>query len=120
MAAPNIDITRPVYDSTSMDDDLDQLRDNIVWLMIQAAAAGYMLPDWDTEIDPGDLDEPSYIELTNASLIIRFNFTWSSGLVTEIEYEYDKGLGGGLETLTGGTATLSYNGSDQLTGITTA
>ena len=67
--------------------------------------------------DPAELDS---ITLTLGSILIKFNFTWSSGnLATEI-WQYDKGLGAGLETLTGGTITHSYDGSNNWTGATTA
>lgn len=124
MAAPDFDRNSPLFENTAVDAMLDQVRDNLVWLSIQAAATGYALPGWTTTIDPGDLDEPTYIELTldgtSPAVKIRFNFTWTDGNLTTEVRQYDKGLGAGLETLAGGTLTYAYNGSDQLTGVTNA
>ena len=116
MTAPNININKPTFGATPADADLTQLRDNIIWLMIAAAANGYRMPGWTTTVagaDPAELDS---ILLTQASLKMKYNFTWSSGnLATEI-WEYDKGLGANLETLIGGTLTHSYDGSNNWTG----
>ncbi len=120
MTAPQINTDKPVFGGNPVDDELDQLRDNIIWLVQAAASGGYALPNWTTTVagaDPAELDS---ITLTLGSILIKFNFTWSSGnLATEI-WQYDKGLGAGLETLINGTLTHSYDGSDNWTGVTTA
>lgn len=118
MAAPDIDINRPVFEDAPVDQDLDQLRDNVVWMLINTALDQGFVPGWTTTVTGGA--EPSSVELTQGSVKIRANFTWSGGLPTEIVYQYDKGLGAGLETLTGGTFTPSFDGSGNLTGVTTA
>ena len=119
MAAPAIDITAPAA-ANAWDDDLDQIRDNIVILMIMAAGQGYLLPNWTTTVNGTDKSEPDSIEMTQASLKMKWVFTWSSGNVTAIVWQYDKGLGAGYETLTCGTLTLSYDGSNNFTGATSA
>lgn len=118
MAAPALDQARPAWGNDA-DGDLDALRDNATWLMIAAAGQGYVLPGWTTVVNGADKSEPTSIEMTKGSLKIRWSFTWSSSKVTQQVWAYDRGLGAGYETLTGGTITLAYDGSDNFTGATT-
>lgn len=119
MAAPILDQTAPAA-AHAWDDDLDAMRDNATWLMIAAAGQGYVLPGWTTVVNGADKSEPDSIEMTKGSLKMRWAFTWSSSKVTQQVWAYDRGLGSGYETLTGGTITLAYDGSDTFTGATTA
>lgn len=119
MVAPAFDITRPAFDGTPVDQDQDQLRDNVAWLMIAAAGQGYVLPNWNTSTTGPDPAEPETIVMTQGSLRMRWSLTWNAGNVTQIVWEFDDG-GGTYATLTGGTITLAYDGSSNFTGATAA
>ena len=124
MAAPAYDKAKPDF-ANPVDSDLAQVRDNEQWLMIAAAASGYILPAWTTVAvgsgSPENLAEPATITMTHSDgRKMKWTLTWSSGKVTTVLWQFDKGLGGGLETLTGGTATLTYDGSNNWSGATTA
>ncbi|KAA9133450.1 hypothetical protein F3N42_03615 [Marinihelvus fidelis] len=123
MAAPTLDTSRPNYDGTGKGVDLDQLRDNITWIIAMLAGGVFILPGWATTASGSDLSEPDYIELVNndsASLKMKFTFTWSSGNLTQIVCQYDKGLGAGYETFDDGTIAISYDGSGNFSGATTS
>lgn len=117
MAAPSFDLTAPAA-ANAWDDDLDQIRDNVAWLMTAAASNNFMLPGWTTTASGADLSEPDYIKMESGSLEMRWTFTWSSGSVTQVVWAYDDGTG--LTTLTGGTVSISYDGSGNFSGATTA
>lgn len=118
MPAPTYDQTAPAA-ANAWDDDLDQIRDNMAWLAALGAAGAIVVPNWTTTVNGADPAQPDSIELTRGSVKIRFTYTWSTGKVTQIVVAYDRGLGAGYETMTGGTITLTYDGSDNFTGATT-
>lgn len=119
MAAPDIDLDKPTF-ANAVDDAQDAIRDNITWALIAIMNGSYLLPGWDGGPD-SDTAEPSYAEFTHGSgRKMKFSLTWTDGAVTGIVVQYDKGLGGGYETLTNGTATLSYYASGNFNSVSWA
>jgi len=128
MAAPTEDFTKPDF-SNAVTTDIDQIRDNFETLMMYAGGQGYVLPNWTTTVNssssPQDFSEPDDITMTHSDgRKMRWTLTWTSGKVTQIVWEFDRGVAESptvtWETLTGGTCTLSYDGSGNFTGVTTA
>lgn len=115
MAAPEFDQSKPSI-ANSYDTDVDQMRDNYVYLLILAAAAAFMLPKWTTTVQGSDKSQPDSITMTYGLLGMKFIFTWSSGSVQSIKYQFDKGLGDGFEDIYLGTLTISYDSSGNFTG----
>ena len=120
MTAPIFDQTEPDPGASAWNLSIDATRENLVFLMIAAGAVGYMLPGWSTTVNGTNKAEPDSIVMAKGSLQMKWLFTWSSGKVTQIIWQYDRGLGAGLETLTGGTITPSYDGSNNFIGATSA
>lgn len=123
MAAPTLDTAKPVFGANPVDAAMTQLRDNIIHLMTMIMAARFSFPGWAFTPSGADLDEPDYIEGVKnggSGIKCRFTFTYTAGKVITVLYQYDKGLGAGLETFVDGTVTETYNGSDQWTGNTSA
>lgn len=121
MAAPAIDRSKPVFGSTAVDDDLDQLRDNITWLLIAASQGPAVMPGWatTTAYTGNQLDSLTLTE-NGSGAKIRVEYTWTGGVVTQQVWSYDKNLGAGWETLSAGTITLTYDGNGNFTGATSA
>ena len=117
MAAPVWDQTAPNL-ANNWDDDVDQIRENFIWLMLAAAGQGYILPGWTTVVNGADKTEPDSIEMSKGSLGMKWTFTWSNSLLVGQVWQYDSGSG--YATLAGGTLTLSYDGDDNFTGATAA
>ena len=122
MAAPPEAFDKPDF-ADAIDDNLDSIRDNFTWLMIAAAGQGYILPGWAavavSTTSPLVPSEPNTITMTHTDgRKMRWTLTWASGKVTLIVWEYDRDLGGGFETLVGGTVTITYDGADNFTGTT--
>jgi hypothetical protein len=113
--------------------DLQSMRDNWKWLFMVAMEKVDAAPDWATTItsnsSPLDFSEPdqklvskTYTdESPNRTEQFRYQYTWSGGNKTQIVFQYyDVNSSPQWQTVTGGTATLSYDGSGNLTGVTTA
>lgn len=118
------DHTKPAF-ANDVDDDLDQIRANFNMLLCQAASGSVVLAGWTTTVNstssPENYSEPDSIVLTKGTRAIHFEYTWTSGNVTQIVVKYDDGVSSpSLETVTGGTITLTYNGDGDFTGATTA
>ena len=110
MTAPVIDETAPEF-ANDVDNDVIQMRDNTIYLLMMAAGAGYLLPQWETTANGPNLAAPTDIEMIHADgRKMRFQFTWSSDRPATINYQVDKGLGAGYEEIALGTLTLSYDG----------
>ena len=114
--------------SQSIGDSLDKTRDRFAWLVSTLIANGVvLLPNWDgtpySTSSPEDLSEPNYWLFTHNSdnREIRVNLTWASGNITQVVIKYNPGTTSpGMETVTGGTFTLTYDGDNNLTGFTSA
>jgi hypothetical protein len=120
MSAPEIDLDEPTF-ASAVDASQDQIRDNIIWGLIAVASGTYMLPGWPATPSGGTASEPAVVTMTHASgRNMKFTLTWTSGAVTGVAVQYDKGLGAGYETVTLGTATIAYDGSGNWTGTTWA
>lgn len=106
------------------------LIDTIRWLFMVMMERALAAPDWATVItssaSPEDFTEPDYKTVTKTytdespevTVQFRYNYTWASGNKTGIEFQFDDGSG--LETVTGGTVVLTYDGSGNFTGATTS
>ena len=120
MAAPAIDLDEPTF-ASAVDDAQDFIRDNITWGLIAIASGTYLIPGWAAAASGGTASEPAVITMTHASgRLMKFSLTWTTGSVTGVIVQYDKGLGAGYETLSLGTATIAYDGSGNWTGTTWA
>jgi len=118
MTAPAIDESVPDF-GNDVDDDVDKMRENTIYLLTMAAAAAYMLPAWTTTVQGTDKAEPDSITMTHSdSRGMRFQFTWTSGNVTQINYQFDKGLGSGYEEILLGTLAIAFDGDGNFTGAT--
>ena len=93
------------------DADLDSIRDNYNWLLMQAVdSAGVMsgwsitgakqwivIPGWNTTVDVSVNDtyaRPDAYVLTRGTRTITFNYTWTSSVVTAISMCYNDGVSG--------------------------
>ena len=116
------------------DADLDSIRDNYNWLLMQAVdSAGVMsgwsitgakqwivIPGWNTTVDisaNNTYARPDAYVLTRGTRVITFNYTWEYGtakyLVTQIDMCYDDGVSGEVCLAAVG---LTYNAADEFTG----
>lgn len=113
--------------------DLALMRDNWFWLFAAAANGAVVAPGWTTTIvsnsSPLDYAEPdaiqlSYVDTTvspQVTHLVQIDLTWTGGNVTGMVMKYGPDTQSPqLETITGGTITLSYDGSGNFTGATTA
>ena len=112
MAAPVIDISRP-NSSNVYNVDLDAIRENVIWLMIAAAASHYALPGWDSVATPAggtDYNQPTDIVLTNkanTNIKMKFAFFYTGSNLTTETWWFDRDSGGSnYEQL--GTLTHQY------------
>ena len=116
MAAPAVNLDKPVF-ADPVDDSLDHVRDNQIWLVIALAINGVLIPGWDSAPSGTDLSKPDDVILIGpGSRKIRLTYTYTDDDVTKVVVEYDKGLGSGYEALTLGTGTIAYNASGEWTG----
>ena len=118
------DFTKPAF-ANAVSSDLDAIRNNFNFLLAAAINGSVVVPGWTTTVEsdssPQDFSEPDRIILTKGTRAFRFEYTWSGGNVTGIVVKYDDGVSSpSLATLTGGTITLTYDGSGNFTGATTA
>jgi len=118
------DFTKPDF-ANGVSTDLDQIRDNFNFLLAAAANGSIVVPGWTTTVysdsSPQDFSEPDRIILTKGTRAIHIEYTWTSGNVTGMVVKYDDGVSSpSLSTVTGGTITLTYDGSNNFTGATTA
>jgi hypothetical protein len=118
------DFTKPDF-ANAIDGDLDQIRDNFHFLLLAAINGAIVIPGWTTTVNttssPLNYAEPDSIVLTKGTRAFHFNYTWTSGNVTQIVCQYNDGVSSpSLTTVTGGTITLTYDGSGNFTGATTA
>ena len=113
--------------------DLAAIKDNWYWVMVACANGAMVFPGWTTTINsassPQDFAEPDNITLTyldttvspNVTKTIKTNLTWTSNAVTGMVIQFGDGTSSPeLATVTGGTLVLSYDGSGNFTGATSA
>lgn len=113
--------------------DLELMRDNWYWILASAANGSIVVPGWTTTMvstsSPVDYSEPDSIQLSklytdvspNITREIHIDLTWTGGNVTGMVMKYDDGTSSpSLETITGGTITLTYDGDGNFTGATSA
>jgi hypothetical protein len=119
MAAPPFDYDAPDPGATGgWGPEITATRDNIINLMIFAAASGSRLPDWDTAFTytTGNLTQVEMTYQSDTLVKMRWVYTYASGKISTEKWYFDKGLGGGMELLFGGTLTNTYSG-DELSSI---
>lgn len=121
------DFTKP--DFVDLASDLQSIRDNFNFIITAAANGSIVIPGWSTTVNstssPVDYNEPDNVTLTHTSTAspqvtrqIVIEYTWTSGNVTQMVVKFDDGTG--LVTVTGGTLSLTYDGSNNFTGATSA
>ena len=118
------DFTKPDF-ANPVDTDLDAIRDNFQFLLASALNGAPFMAGWTTTVEsdssPQDFSEPDRIKLTKGTRAFWFEYTWTSGNVTQIVIKYDDGVSSpSLATLTGGTLTLTYDSDGNFTGATSA
>lgn len=117
-------------------DDLAKMRNAWYFLMMVIGGIGVRdqknclyVPGWTTTVtsasSPADYSKPDYITLSktytdvspNNTVRFRYNLTWTGDNLTTIVFQYDNGTTSPLfTTVTGGTMTLTYDGSGNLMG----
>ena len=123
---------RPDF-ANAVEVDLGAMQTNWYWLLVAAVNGSVVAPGWTTTINstssPVDYSEPDNLTLTyldtsqspNVTRQIVIEYTWTGGNVTQMVIKYGDGTSSpALETVSGGTMTLTYDGSGNFTGATTA
>lgn len=112
------------------EDDLTQMRLNWYVLMIAACNGSKIAPGWTVVVadasSPQDFSKPDSMTLSrldatvspNVTHQIKYTYTWTGANLTTMVVAYDNGAG--FVTVTGGTMTLTYDGSGNFTGATSA
>lgn len=116
MTAPTLVESKPVFDALeAVDENMDQLRDNVTWLVAMGVLNGD-LPPWDATPHGADLDKPDYIEAVHSidGRKIKCTYTYTGDDITARVYAFDDG--GGYANFSYGSAAISFNGSGQWTG----
>ena len=120
--------------ASAVSDSLSAVRDNWYYLMIAAVNGAVVAPGWTTTISstssPVNYGQPDALTLTyldtavspNVTRTIKVAYTWDgSGNVSGMVISYGDGTSSPeLVTVTGGTITLTYDGSGNFTGATSA
>ena len=119
--------------ASAVDTSLSSIRDNWWFLLVAAVNGATVAPGWTTTISstssPVNYGEPDAMTMTytdtavspNVTKTIKINYTWTSGSVTGMVIQYGDGTSSPeLETVTGGTITISYDGAGNFTGATSA
>lgn len=126
MASPQFDINAPDPDASQWGPEITKIRDNLVNIMMFAAALGQDLPDWNTAFTygggGGELTISEMIYQTDTSIKLKWVYTYAGtpAKLNTAKWYFDKGLGAGYELVTPrGTKTYVYT-SGQLTSITAA
>ncbi len=125
------DFTRP--DFADLAADLASIRTNFYFLLVSAVNGSIIIPGWTTTINstssPQNFGEPDSVVLSrldtavspNVTRKIHIEYTWTGGNVTTMVIKYDDGVSSpSLSIVTGGTLTLTYDGSGNFTGATSA
>ena len=122
MTAPAQEINRPDPGAAGgWGPEITATRDNLVFLMICAAANGSRLPGWSSTFTygggSGELTVAEMIYQADTTIKMKWVFAYSGGLLNTETWYFDKGLGAGYEELDGGTLTMTYS-SGNMTAIT--
>lgn len=115
MTAPVLDESEPVFGAGPVDDAMDQVRDNVTWL-VAMAALGISVPPWNATPHGADLDKPDYVEVVHAvdGRKVKATMSYTGDDLTGMVLAFDDT--GGYANFAYGTATISFNGSGQWTG----
>ena len=114
--------------ANAVDSDLDRVRDRVIWTLCASVANGMVIiPGWSavpySTSSPQNLDQPNYwlLDCNADARQIRIDLTWTSSKITQVIIKYNDGLSSpGMAIVDDGTITIAYNGSNQITGITSA
>jgi len=122
MAAPLFDFTDPDT-ANNVDDDISQIRDNqsVLYMMSVAASMGIpIMPASGQTITSSPAAKPTTVEFTGLpnSRKGKLLITYTGDNPTEVIVQLDSGGGGGYETMS--TITLTFDGSSNWTGGTSA
>jgi len=117
----------------TISDAFEALQANFFFLALAQAEASRLLPGWDTTVtsnsSPADYSKPDVVTLTRTyttespavTRAIQIEYTYTGDNATTIVYKFGDGSSSPeLVTVTGGTLTLTYDGSGNLTGATSA
>jgi len=119
MPAPELDESQPVFGGGPVDDAMDQLRDNVTWIIAMLAAQVFNIPPWAATPSGADLDKPDYVELVHSDgRKIKATYSYTGDDVTGMVIAFNSGAG--YANFINGTATITFNGSGQWTGTTWA
>ena len=92
-----LDLNKPL-ESNPVDADLDQIRDNLNFLLMIAAHGSVILPGWQTTAistsSPQDFSQPNSLILTRGTRAIHLKYTWADDAPTTIQMCYDDGVSG--------------------------
>lgn len=69
---------------------------------------------WAMAATGGTADAPTTLTYSKGTERVRATLTWSAGKVTQALYAYSANSGGSYDTI--GTKTITYDGSDNVTG----
>ena len=111
-----------------VDTDLDRIRDRIIWSLCASVCNGMVLiPGWSgvaySTSSPQNLSQPDYwlLDCNADSRQIRLDLTWASSKITQVVIKYNDGVSSpGMATVDDGTITITYDGSNNITGYTSA
>ena len=114
MATPAFDINAPDPGAGSWGPEITATRDNLVNIMMFAAATGQRLPDWDSSFTytTGDLTTSEMIYQPDITIKMKWVYAYSGGNLDTEKWYFDKGLGAGYELVTQGTLTHNYTTGD--------
>lgn len=113
MAYVQFDATKPNGATANGTTVLSELRDNMEALR-DAVVMGGGFFGWAMAATGGTAEEPTTLTYSKGTERVRATLTWSSGKVTQAVYSYSANSGGSYDTI--GTKTITYDGSDNVTG----
>lgn len=79
-----------------------------------AAVMGGGFFGWAMAATGGTAEEPTTLTYSKGTERVRATLTWSSGRVTQVVYAYSSNGGSSYDTIS--TKTITYDGSDNVTG----
>lgn len=114
--------------ANAVDTDLDRIRDRLQWLAAAIVSNGIvLLPGWSgtaySTSSPQNMAEPNYwlLDANGDARQLRIDLTWTSSKITQVVIKYNDGVSSpGMATVDDGTITITYDGSNNVTGFTSA
>lgn len=110
MAYTPLDTSKPVI-SNARSTDIAAINAN--QLAIRDAVIIGRVAGWALSVSGGTAEEPQYRLWTKSTEILRGTYTYSSGYVTQVVWEYSSNSGGAYSSIA--TETVTYDGSSNQT-----